>query len=174
MEKLASILTVYIALFLCIMFGVYDTRADTIISIDKTSLRLMVISETDTIFCAPVCVGLNKGDKEQIGNNRTPEGKFTISQVQDSKKWKHDFKDGNGVRIGAYGPWFIRIKTPLWSTIGIHGTCFPESIGTRASEGCIRLSNEDLIRLMPLVWIGMPVIIHPDLENKQTNQQNGT
>ena len=43
----------------------------------------------------------------------------------------------------AYGPWFIRLKTP-WSGIGIHRTHDPASIGSNATEGCIRLRNENL------------------------------
>ncbi|MDE5822075.1 MAG: L,D-transpeptidase [Paramuribaculum sp.] len=60
---------------------------------------------------------------------------------------------------------FLRINMPQWTSIGIHGTCFPESIGTRDSEGCIRLLNKDLIRLMSLVRVGTKVIILPDIEN---------
>jgi lipoprotein-anchoring transpeptidase ErfK/SrfK len=37
---------------------------------------------------------------------------------------------------------------------GIHGTIEPESIGTRASRGCIRLLNEDVIELFDLLIEG--------------------
>ena len=47
---------------------------------------------------------------------------------------------------GAYGPWFIRLKTP-WKGIGIHGTHDPDSIGKDITEGCIRLKNSDLLDL---------------------------
>lgn len=57
---------------------------------------------------------------------------------------KYDFNDEYGVRDNAYGDWFFRLKVPLYKRIGIHGTCFPESIRTRCSERCIRLKNEDL------------------------------
>ena len=132
------------------------------IIVDKPHLMLYVVEQTDTIFKAPVCVGKNLGDKVKSGDCRTPEGKFTVSQIQSSKAWTHDFKDGKGERKGAYGPWFIRLKMPRWTSIGIHGTCFPERIGTRDSEGCIRLNNDDLLVLKPLVEIGMPVEILPD------------
>lgn len=101
--------------------------------IDKTILKLFVIENNDTIFQAPVCVGKNIGDKTKKGDCKTPEGQFSISQIQNSREWKHDFNDGKGEIQGAYGPWFIRLRTPKWTSIGIHGTCFPESIGTHGS-----------------------------------------
>lgn len=44
--------------------------------------------------------------------------------------------------------------------IGVHGTCKPESIYNRDSEGCIRLHNNDLQRLRDLIYLGMSVIIN--------------
>ena len=46
--------------------------------------------------------------------------------------------------------------------IGIHGTHAPSSIGTRATEGCIRLYNDDIEALGQKVTVGMPVIIGPE------------
>lgn len=133
------------------------------IIVDKRHLQLYVIENADTLLSVPVCVGANYGDKVKKGDLRTPEGSFSISQIQNSAKWTHDFNDGKGLVIGAYGPYFIRLRIPKWSnSIGIHGTCFPESIGSRASEGCIRLKNEDLIQLRKYIRIGMDVIILPD------------
>ena len=56
----------------------------------------------------------------------------------------------------------VGLKVPNFNSIGIHGTCKPESIGTRDSEGCIRLHNNDLQRLRALIYLGMPVIINKD------------
>ena len=85
-----------------------------------------------------------------------------VCQIQDSRAWVHDFHDGAGARAGAYGNWFIRLKVPGASGIGIHGTCFPESIGTRSTEGCIRLRNEDLNKLVKYVKVGMECVIEKD------------
>lgn len=133
-----------------------------VIIVDKPNLQLYVIDSTDTLLSVPICVGANYGDKERIGDKRTPEGSFHISQIQDSSKWKHDFGDGKGEVSGAYGPWFLRIKMPKWTSIGFHGTCFPGSIGNRESEGCVRLHNRDIISLKSLVSIGAKVVILPD------------
>ncbi len=132
------------------------------IVVDKPSLQLYVIENADTLFSAPICVGCNCGDKLKKGDHKTPEGVFSISQIQNSSKWKHDFGDGKNLISGAYGPLFFRLKTSKWTSIGIHGTCFPKSIGKRDSEGCVRLNNEDLLKLKPFIKIGMKVIITKD------------
>jgi lipoprotein-anchoring transpeptidase ErfK/SrfK len=43
--------------------------------------------------------------------------------------------------------------------IAIHGTNRPELIGTPASNGCVRLSNDDISALVPLARQGTPVHI---------------
>ena len=124
----------------------------------------------DTVLLAvyPACLAKNKGQKQRRGDNKTPEsypGKpFVISQIQDSHTWVHDFGDGRGA-IKAYGHWFLRLKTPGFSGIGIHGsTGNRESIEVgRGSEGCIRLYDEDIEHLHDYYAIvGTPVIILPE------------
>jgi hypothetical protein len=42
----------------------------------------------------------------------------------------------------------------------IHGTNKPETIGRSVSHGCVRMRNEDLERLYPMVAVGTPVYIY--------------
>lgn len=139
------------------------------IVISKLNLTLSVYDRDekgDTILVAqyPCCMGKNKGDKKKRGDMRTPEspaGKpFKISMIQDASSWRHDFKDGRG-NIKAYGHWFLRLVTPGHSGIGIHGSTNNEkSVPGRASEGCIRLLDKDIITLKKhFAYVGMPVII---------------
>ena len=133
------------------------------IFVSKKDLMLSVVSESnDTLFRCPIACGENFGNKTRIGDRKTPEGSFKITKMYDATSWKHDFGDGQGVRLGAYGPLFFRLNVPDFNDIGIHGTIFPESIGTRSSEGCVRLRNEDIVRLYRYCYIGMPVIIGKD------------
>ena len=74
------------------------------IFVSKTELKLSVVENSDTIFQCPIAVGKNYGNKSKIGDMKTPEGIFSIGSIENSTKWKHDFKDGKGVRKGAYGP----------------------------------------------------------------------
>jgi L,D-transpeptidase YbiS len=43
----------------------------------------------------------------------------------------------------------------------IHGTNHEESIGTPASEGCVRMNNVDMVELFELVEVATPVEIKP-------------
>lgn len=151
-----------VIIILLSVMNIYADVNDRYIVVDKQNLRLYVVENSDTIFRSNISAGMYLGNKQRKGDHKTPEGTFTISMIQNSSKWKHDFHDGKGAVKGAYGPWFFRLKMPKWTNIGIHGTCFPESIGKRASEGCIRLRNEDLTELRPLVKVGMKVIIMED------------
>lgn len=137
------------------------------IVISKKELRLYVYAvvngDTTRIAHFPVCLSKNKGQKEKGGDMRTPESEpgkpFTIKQIQNASDWHHDFGDGRG-NILAYGNWFLRLETPF-SGIGIHGsTNNEESVPGRASEGCIRLRDADIITLKEnYAYVGMPVII---------------
>lgn len=131
-------------------------KKNTFIVISKKDQRLYVYGKTaggDTVLMAkyPACLSKNKGQKQRKGDMKTPsspKGKpFTISMIQDASTWKHDFNDGRG-NIKAYGQWFLRLVTPGHSGIGIHGsTNNEESVPGRASEGCIRLRDNDIIAL---------------------------
>ncbi len=109
-----------------------------------------------------IACAVNYGPKQLRGDNKTPEGVFKINQLLNSRGIPHDFGDGKGPVQNAYGPWFLRLDVPGIIDVGIHGTPFPESIGSRATEGCVRLSNEDITDLASRVKVGTTVIILPD------------
>jgi len=54
------------------------------------------------------------------------------------------------------GPYAVYLGIPTYL---IHSTIFPESIGRRASFGCIRMYEKDIQTFFPLVKRGMPVAI---------------
>jgi hypothetical protein len=120
----------------------------------------------DTVLVAryDACFSLKKGQKQRKGDMKTPhctfKNPFKISQIVDASKWKHDFGDGRG-NILAYGHYFMRLVTPGSKGIGIHGsTNNRESVPGRASEGCIRLLDEDIIDLYKhYAFVGMKVVI---------------
>ena len=51
-------------------------------------------------------------------------------------------------------------RLELGDGYGIHGTDHPESIGRSVSHGCVRMRNEDIETLYPMVPIGTPVYIY--------------
>ncbi len=138
------------------------------ILIKKSEFKLYLLKGYDTVKVYSVAIGKNPGDKKRIGDYRTPEGCFYVIKIENSKNWVHDFPDDTlGPIKGAYGPYFIRLYTgadatysgKTWKGIGIHGTHDPSSIGKRATEGCIRLKNQDLLELINYIIPGMPVWI---------------
>lgn len=119
--------------------------------------------------------GVNKGDKTRTGDGKTPscsmEHPFHIQNIENSTSWKHDFHDGRG-SIKSYGDWFLRLsldghKMQGNNSIGIHGsTNNAESVPGRASEGCIRLKDEDIRDLKEhYAFKGMKVIIKDESED---------
>ena len=51
-------------------------------------------------------------------------------------------------------------RLELGDGYGIHGTDHPESIGQSVSHGCVRMRNEDIEKLYPMVPVGTPVYIY--------------
>jgi L,D-transpeptidase catalytic domain len=51
-------------------------------------------------------------------------------------------------------------RLELGDGYGIHGTDHPESIGQSVSHGCVRMRNEDIERLYPMIAVGTPVYIY--------------
>ncbi len=93
---------------------------------------------------------------------RTPEGRFVI----DTKLIEPDWYSPDG-KVYPYGSeenilgtrWLGFANTPEHQGFGIHGTKFPESIGTEASMGCIRVRNEDVEQVYDYVCLGAKVRI---------------
>lgn len=145
------------------------------IAVDKSRMKVILFDKfgnaqkTYGMACAK-----NYGTKHEKGDSRTPEGFFTAEGIYDSTDWL--FTDDDGVtskKKGQFGPRFIRLRIPGTSQIGIHGTCAPWSIGARASHGCIRITNENILELVELVEIGMPVIVIPGRKDMEQNMAEG-
>ena len=154
-----------------VVFGTMVNRDQCFIVVSKPELHLSVYEDQsgDTVLLAryPVCVGKNHGQKEKKGDMKTPEctfeKPFVITEIKPASNWTHDFGDGRGA-ILSYGNWFMRLKTPGHSGIGIHGSTNNESsVPGRGSEGCIRLRDDDLdILKEKYAYVGMKVIVLAD------------
>ena len=152
----------FLSLLLCVICTL-PICAENYIVVSKKKMTLTVFNEKDSILLQTrISCGKNFGNKTRKGDKKTPEGTFKVSMIQESSSWTWDFKDGHGKIKGAYGPYFIRLKTPVTTMIGIHGTCYPELLGTRTSSGCIRVHNDVLRKLVKLVKVGTKVTIEKD------------
>lgn len=75
----------------------------------------------------------------KLSDDSGPYGAYQMSVAAFSNVY-HSFGSGNG-------------------QIAIHGTNDPALIGTPASHGCVRMTNDDISRLVTMVPIGTPVRI---------------
>lgn len=145
------------------------------IVVDKGRMRVILYDKYGReLKSYKMACARNFGTKHKRADSRTPEGFFSVQGIYDSTDWL--FTDDNGrtsKKKGQFGPRFIRISTPVSSQIGIHGTCAPWSVGSRASHGCIRITNEQILELVGLVEVGMPVIVIPGKRDRKVNRMEG-
>ena len=96
----------------------------------------------------------------------TPTGIWTITSKKVDPTWYNPALDGWGAGEPAVvgpgpgnpmGPRAIYIDAP--GLIRIHGTSDPASIGRYASHGCIRMNNDDVVILFPMIPVGAHVVV---------------
>ncbi len=152
-----------------------NNKYQRFIVVDKYSMRVMLFDRMGRLERAyKMACARNYGTKHEKGDERTPEGFFSVENIYDSTDWLFVDDDGKKSDIkGQFGPRFIRLRIPGTSQIGIHGTCSPRSIGWRCSHGCIRITNDQIMELVELVEPGMPVIINPGRRDTRTNLEEG-
>ena len=143
--------------------GVY-----VVVDTDVNELRLMDGSRV--VWSAPVGTGTDfrLQDEQNEWEFSTPRGTMYVQYKEELPVW----------RIPDW--YFVEKKLPipaadhpsrkipgalgvaavyLGQDIAIHGTDRPELLGQRVSHGCIRLSNENALRLFHNVQVGTPVVI---------------
>ena len=80
-----------------------------------------------------------------------------IRRRPDLEKWRNGMPGGRENPLGARAIYlFAGGRDTLFR---IHGTNEPQSIGTAASSGCIRMLNEEVSELYESVQIGTKVIV---------------
>lgn len=101
----------------------------------------------------------------------TPTGSFLVEElVVDPDFVKYDRSKTPpailrrippGARDNPLGKrWIGFTHGPDW-TLGIHGTPRPELLGKAVSNGCVRMRNEDVVRVYERVQLGTRVIVEP-------------
>lgn len=118
------------------------------IIIDRSAFELTLLKGSEIVFQAPVGIG--------DGLTPTPGGRFYLTALLEPP-------DPDTV----YGQWAYGTSGfsealdtgPFSGVIGIHGTNDPSSVGHGVSHGCIRMRNEDIGYLVPLLPLGTPVDI---------------
>ena len=148
---------------------------DGFIIVDKSRMKVILFDKygREKLSYGMACAR-NYGTKHKKADSRTPEGFFSAEGIYDSTDWLYTNDNGVTSKVkGQFGPRFIRLKCPNTSQIGIHGTGAPWSIGSRASHGCIRLTNENILELVKHVTVGMPIIVVPGRRDMEVNKSEG-
>ena len=140
--------------FLIKVRGVVETsntpygKGDLII-VDTWKFRLTLYRDGKVFRTYPVAIGESE--------TPTPIG-----------EWKIIHKGGNWG--GGFGARWLGLNVP-WGIYGIHGTNKPGSIGSRASHGCIRMFNRNVLELYDLVKLGTPVYIAGNIPKRTPRRE---
>jgi lipoprotein-anchoring transpeptidase ErfK/SrfK len=83
--------------------------------------------------------------------------KEMIARVPEKAKWANGMPGGPDNPLGARALYLFQNGQD--TLFRIHGTTEPQSIGKRASSGCIRMINQDVIELFRRAPIGTRVVV---------------
>lgn len=123
------------------------TRHNYRLRVELSAFRLDAFDHGELFFTAPTGVARD--------NTPTPGGRYYITELlqppePDSVYGKYAYGLSGYSEVletFAGGP----------GQLGIHGTNDPSTIGRKVSHGCIRLRNEDIGQLVPILPLGTPV-----------------
>ena len=91
----------------------------------------------------------------------TPNGKFKAATKFINRRWNYGGIPG-GAPNNPLGTRWIGIGYRGIDSHGVHGNSSPQSIGTYASAGCVRMFNKDVENLYEQVEKGTPIWIGPE------------
>jgi len=126
------------------------TSTDYSIDVDVTAHWMTVYKGTDVFLSAAVVTG--------TAVTPTPVGDHYITEgVKEANQW-----GPHGIYIyglSAHSDVLLSFDGGD-GQIGIHGTNQPYLMGSAASNGCIRMTNEDIGKLIPILPMGVPIHVH--------------
>jgi hypothetical protein len=132
-------------------------RHRRVVTIDRANFKLRLFKNLKLWRTYDIAVG--------APGYATPTGRFSIRNKAVNPAWSAPDEPW----AGAYRNEVVAGGSPenplkarwlgIVGGVGIHGTAVEDSIGTRASHGCIRMRVADVIALYPKVPIGTAVLI---------------
>lgn len=134
--------------------GTY-TSTDARVVLRLEERRVYLYSGEMLVSSYPVAVGTDE--------TPTPQGEFSVGQMIVNPAWQSPWT-GEVHEPGpdsALGVRWIGFAESDAGSFGFHGTPTLDSIGTAASNGCVRMRNEDVVALYASVSVGTPVIVEP-------------
>lgn len=122
-------------------------EVDTHLVVDRTRLTATLFRTGRKIFEAPVGIGEDRWP--------TPVGRFYIR----NRLTSYDSPMYGPLAFGTSARSAVLTDWPAGGFVGIHGTDQPEILPGRVSHGCIRLRNDDILRLDELMPVGTPLTV---------------
>jgi len=120
---------------------------ETHLVVDRANLLATLYRDGHVVFRAPIGIGTPDAP--------TPAGEFFIRDKL--TKFRSPFYGPVAFGTSARSP--VLTDWPGGGFVGVHGTNEPQLLPGRVSHGCIRLRNEDILRLAHLLPVGTPVTI---------------
>jgi hypothetical protein len=126
---------------------------------DKSMFRMWVLYEGCPFKGYTITIGAQ--------NKETPVAKFVVGGKNPNPAWwpPPDAKVTGKTPVpygdpqNPLGKWWISLEHDIHHGIGIHGTNDPGSIGSKASNGCVRMLNEEVVEVAALAFKGMVVTV---------------
>lgn len=135
-----------------------------LVKVDKSERRMYLIAGTEVVKAYRIALGGNpKGHKQREGDQRTPEGEYTLDYTKEDSafyramhiSYPNEFDTANALQNGVSPGGFIMV----------HGQ--REGLGLKPSivqrfdwtDGCIALTNPEMDEFMSLVEVGTKISI---------------
>jgi hypothetical protein len=127
--------------------------------VDKSLFKMWVLYEGCPFKGYTITIG--------APNKETPIAKFVMGGKNPNPAWwpPPDVKIQGKAPVpygdpqNPLGKWWISLEHDIHHGIGIHGTNDPGSIGSKASNGCVRMLNEEVVEVAALAYKGMVVTV---------------
>ncbi len=128
--------------------------------VDKSSFLMDITlpgPDGTPLYVCSFPVGLGEDNSTPVGQWMiAPDSKVTNPDYRNPRTGEHFERDDPGNPVGEYwlGLKGMDDNTRGRKGYGIHGTIAPDSIGTQASMGCIRLRNDDIKAVFHMLVAG--------------------
>src|SRR6185295_2437356 len=135
------------------------TKGTWSLLVDKSMFRMWVLYEGCPFKVYTITIG--------APSKETPVAKFVMGGKNPNPAWwpPPDVKITGKTPVPYGNPqnplskWWISLEHDIHHGIGIHGTNDPGSIGSKTSNGCVRMLNEEVVEVTALAYKGMVVTV---------------
>ena len=156
------------ALVLALLLAAGAAAAETadLIVVEKAARRLTLYYKGEAIHEYRIALGFApEGDKERVGDGRTPEGRYVIDLKNDKSQFHlslrvsypnaADRREASALGVSPGGDIFIHGTPGVWEWVG------PLHALSDWTLGCIAVTNKEIEEIWALVPIGTPIEIRP-------------